>query len=59
MFHSITNGVRKMPGYGDLIPVEDRWAILLYVRALQQSRRAHVENVPAELIPLLRDLPRE
>jgi mono/diheme cytochrome c family protein len=59
MFHSISNGVRKMPGYADLISVEDRWSILLYVRALQQSRRSQVQNVPAELIPQLRDLPRE
>lgn len=59
MFNSISNGVRKMPSYADLIPVEDRWCILLYVRALQQSRTAQVQNVPAELIPQLRDLPRE
>jgi mono/diheme cytochrome c family protein len=59
LFHSITNGVRKMPGYGDLIPVEDRWAILLYLRALQQSRRAELQDVPTELIPSLQDLPKE
>lgn len=59
VFHSITNGVRKMPKYGDLIPVEDRWAIVLYVRALQQSRHADVKDVPLELVPQLRDLPKE
>ena len=59
LFHSITNGVRKMPGYGDIIPVEDRWAILLYLRALQQSRRAELQDVPTELIPSLQDLPKE
>ena len=59
MFHSITNGVRKMPAYGDLVPVEDRWAILLYVKALQQSRHADAREVPAELVPQLRDLPKE
>jgi mono/diheme cytochrome c family protein len=59
LFHSITNGVRKMPGYGDLVTVEDRWAILLYVRSLQQSRNADLKDVPSELIPQLRDLPKE
>jgi mono/diheme cytochrome c family protein len=59
LFHSVSNGVRKMPGYGDLIPVEDRWAIILYVRALQQSRHAEVKEIPAELVPQLRDLPKE
>ncbi|WP_010587457.1 quinol:electron acceptor oxidoreductase subunit ActD [Schlesneria paludicola] len=59
VFHSITNGVRKMPKYGDLIPVEDRWAIVLYVRALQQSRHADVKDVPSDLVPQLRDLPKE
>ena len=48
-----------MPGYGDLIPVEDRWAILLYLRALQQSRSASVQDIPAEMISSLRELPKE
>ena len=48
-----------MPGYGDLIPVEDRWAILLYLRALQQSRAASVLDIPEDMISSLRDLPKE
>lgn len=59
LFHSISNGVRKMPGYADLIPVEDRWAIILYVKALQQSRHGDVRDIPSELVPNLRDLPKE
>lgn len=58
-FHSISNGVRKMPGYADLIPVEDRWAIILYVKALQQARHSNVKDVPADLVPQLHDLPKE
>lgn len=38
LFNSITNGVRNMPAYGRQIPPEDRWAIILYVRALQRSQ---------------------
>lgn len=48
IFHTITNGVRTMPGYGSQIPVEDRWAIVLYVRALQRSGRATLDDVPPE-----------
>lgn len=40
LFNTITNGVRNMPGYGRQIPADDRWAIILYVRALQRSRGA-------------------
>jgi mono/diheme cytochrome c family protein len=56
LFHSITNGVRKMPAMGDLISAEDRWAILLYVRALQRSRNGTLSDVPADLVPQLQDL---
>ncbi len=59
IFHSITNGVRKMPAYGDAITAEDRWAIILYMQALQQSRRSELKEVPAELVPQLRDMPNE
>jgi mono/diheme cytochrome c family protein len=38
LFNSVTNGIRNMPGYGHQIPAEDRWAILLYLRALQKSQ---------------------
>ena len=40
LFNSITNGIRTMPAYGSQIPVEDRWAIVAYVRALQLSQDA-------------------
>lgn len=49
LFNSITNGVRNMPAYGSMIPVPDRWAIVAYVRALQRSQNATLEEVPAEL----------
>jgi len=40
--------VRNMPGYGHQIPSEDRWAIVAYVRALQRSRTATMDDVPEE-----------
>lgn len=38
MFDTITHGKNTMLGYGDRIPVPDRWAIVAYVRALQKSQ---------------------
>jgi mono/diheme cytochrome c family protein len=54
LFNTITNGIRNMPAYGSQIPVADRWAIVLYVRALQRSQAASVADVPAELRRQLR-----
>jgi len=46
IFNTITNGIRAMPSYGSQIPVEDRWAIVAYVRALQYSQQAPSSVVP-------------
>ncbi len=46
LFDAVTNGVRNMAGYGQLIPTEDRWMILMYVRALQRSRQTSISDVP-------------
>ncbi|TWU56395.1 hypothetical protein Poly51_23050 [Rubripirellula tenax] len=47
LFNTISNGIRKMPGYASQIKVEDRWAIVAYVRALQKSQNASIDLVPA------------
>ncbi len=57
LFHTITHGLNTMPGYAAQIPVGDRWAILLYVRALQRSQNATIQDVPAELRPALSQEP--
>ncbi len=46
-FDVITNGFGAMPDYSAQIRVEDRWAIIAYVRALQLSEHATVADVPA------------
>ena len=56
LYHVIANGVRKMPAYSAQIPVEDRWAIVAYVKALQQTRLGSIENVPPSERPALREL---
>jgi hypothetical protein len=37
-----------MPDYAAQITVEDRWAIIAYVRALQLSEHAAAADVPAD-----------
>jgi hypothetical protein len=53
-FGTITHGIRTMPSYGAQIPVEDRWAIILYLRALQKSQNAPLDEVPEDLRGLLK-----
>lgn len=38
LYSAIYNGIRTMPSYRHQIPVEDRWAIVAYIRALQKSQ---------------------
>ena len=38
LYDAIYNGVRSMPSYATQIEVEDRWAIVSYIRALQESQ---------------------
>ena len=47
-FDVITNGFGAMQGYAEQIPVRDRWLIVAYVRTLQLSQHASVEDVPAD-----------
>lgn len=38
-FDAMTNGWGAMPSYASQIPVQDRWAIVAYIRALQLSQQ--------------------
>ena len=49
IFFTISYGKGLMQGYGPQISIQDRWAIIAYLRALQRSRLASLEDVPAEL----------
>ncbi|MBD3224780.1 MAG: cytochrome c [Caldithrix sp.] len=48
IYDVISNGIRNMPGYKHQIPVNDRWAIVSYFRALQRSQYAEKNDVPVE-----------
>lgn len=46
LFHIITQGKNNMGAYGATIPIQDRWAIIAYTRALQRSRLAAMDEIP-------------
>ena len=46
-FDVITNGFGGMYSFNDRIPPQDRWAIVAYIRALQLSQNAAIDDVPA------------
>ena len=54
LFNTATHGIRNMAGYGSQISTDDRWAIVAYIRALQRSQDARIEDVPPDLRPQLR-----
>lgn len=43
----IANGYGAMPEYASQIGVEDRWAIVAYIRALQLSQNAKASDIPS------------
>lgn len=45
-FDVITNGFGAMYDLEDKVPVHDRWAIIAYIRALQLSQNATLDDVP-------------
>ncbi len=47
-FDVITNGYGRMYGYAARVAPEDRWAIIAYIRALQLSQNATIDDVPPE-----------
>jgi len=49
----ITRGFGVMPAYASHLGVEERWAVVAYLRALQLSQRARLELVPAAERPRL------
>jgi hypothetical protein len=58
LFDVITNGLGRMPDHAEQIPPRDRWAIAAYVRALQFSQYAHVDELPEEDREILERIPR-
>ncbi|HVX59957.1 MAG TPA: cytochrome c [Pirellulales bacterium] len=57
-FDVMTHGFGAMPSYASRIKVADRWAIVAYIRALQLSQNARLQDVPEDERPKL-DKPQE
>ncbi|MBM4088493.1 MAG: DUF3341 domain-containing protein [Planctomycetes bacterium] len=49
IFNTIRHGKNTMLPYGAQVPPADRWAIVLYVKALQRAQNATIDDVPEEL----------
>jgi mono/diheme cytochrome c family protein len=47
-FDVMTNGFGAMPPYAAQIPVNDRWAIIAYIRALQLSQNGTINDLPPD-----------
>ena len=48
MYNTIVYGLRSMPAYGYQINTDDVWSIIHYVRALQRSQNATIEDLPKD-----------
>jgi mono/diheme cytochrome c family protein len=48
IYHTIAWGKGQMYGYYDKLDPEERWAVVLYVRALQRAYNATREDMPPE-----------
>lgn len=48
IYDAVTNGVNNwnMPGFAEQMSVQDRWAVVAYVRALQASQLATAKDIP-------------
>lgn len=47
-FDVMTNGFGAMPSYAPQVPVEDRWAIIAYIRALQLSQNGTLGDLSTD-----------
>ncbi len=52
-FDVATNGFGVMPAYGYRVPADDRWRIIAYIRVLQFSQNATLDDVPQDERPRL------
>jgi mono/diheme cytochrome c family protein len=56
-FDVITDGYGAMYSYASRVSPRDRWAIVAYIRALQLSRRASLDDVPPDQRARLEAMP--
>lgn len=49
LFQQITNGGENMYSYASRVKPEERWAVVAYIKALQLSRDANLDNLPSDI----------
>ena len=49
VYRAIAEGYGMMPSYADVLAVEDRWAVVAYVGALQIAHEVELDALPPEL----------
>jgi mono/diheme cytochrome c family protein len=49
LFNTVSYGKGLMQGYADTLTIQDRWAAIAYLRALQLSRLGTLDEVPEAL----------
>jgi mono/diheme cytochrome c family protein len=54
-YKAITLGFGLMPSFAGEIPMDERWAVVAYVRALQLSQNAPVQSLPEDVQRRLRE----
>jgi hypothetical protein len=54
-FNVISSGYGAMYSYASRVPIDDRWAIVAYIRALQLSQHAALTDVPEAARPRLEE----
>jgi mono/diheme cytochrome c family protein len=47
-FGVISEGYGLMPSYADMLNIDDRWAVVAYLRALARSQRVEVARLPPD-----------
>ena len=57
IFNTITRGKSTMGAYGPIVSVEDRWAVIAYLRALQLSELGSLDDLPPEQQAALKNQP--
>lgn len=48
-FQAISQGYGLMPSYADVLPNDERWAVVAYLRALSRSQRVPVASLPEDV----------
>jgi mono/diheme cytochrome c family protein len=49
LYRVVVDGYGVMPSYATMLSIDDRWAVVAYVRTLELAWMAKLDELPAEL----------